>query len=112
VTDIPQSLNPQQVRERNLAAREIVAQLAEAMGSIQDLWLRLHTALSDTPILLTEINRLQIELIKARFDLANLVAAGLATLKAHRDDEPDALYYLRDELREQGHLPPDWWSRS
>lgn len=109
--DTPQSsrLDPQQVRERNLAAREIVAQLADAMGSIEDLWLRLHEALSDTPVLLSEITRLQVELIKARFNLANLVAACRATLKAHRDDEPDALYYLRDELRAQGHLPPEWW---
>jgi hypothetical protein len=34
---------------------------------------------------------------------ANLAAAGLATLAAHHDDEPDPLAYLRDELRAQGH---------
>ncbi|MFD0851179.1 hypothetical protein ACFQ07_03055 [Actinomadura adrarensis] len=79
------------------------------METIEDLWVRLHDALSDTPVLLTEINRLHVELIRARFDLANLVAAGRATLKAHRDGEPDALFYLRDELRAQGHLPPGWW---
>ncbi|GLZ07972.1 hypothetical protein Acsp03_54380 [Actinomadura sp. NBRC 104412] len=109
--DIPQSssIDPQRVRERNLAAREIVAQLADAMETIDDLWLRLHAALSDTPVLLTEINRLNVELIKARFNLSNLVAAARATLKAHREDEPDALYYVRDELRAQGQLPPEWW---
>ncbi|WP_395110272.1 hypothetical protein [Actinomadura sp. SCN-SB] len=112
--DIPQSssIDPQRVRERNLVAREIVAQLADAMGTIEDLWLRLHAALSDTPVLLAEINRLHVELIKARFNWANLVAAARVTLKADRDAEPDALYYLRDELRAQGQLPPEWWERS
>jgi hypothetical protein len=114
VPDTPQSssIDPQRVRERNLAAREIVAQLADAMGAIEDLWLRLHAALSDTPVLLIEITRLQVELISAQFNLANLVAAARATLKAQRENEPDPLYYLCDELRAQGHLPPEWWERS
>jgi hypothetical protein len=113
VPDTPQSsrIDPQQIRDRNRAAREIVAELADAMESIEDLWLRLHAALSDTPVLLSEVNRLLVELVKVRYDLANLVAASRATLKAQRDHEPDALFYLCDELRAQGQIPPEWWER-
>ncbi|MFI0371237.1 hypothetical protein ACH35V_25520 [Actinomadura sp. 1N219] len=102
----------QQVRARNLAAREIVSHLSAAMPSIEDLWLRLNGALADVPALVSEITRLASELAKVRRDRANLVAAGRATLNAERDAEPDPLYYLRDELRAQGHLPPDIWGRS
>jgi hypothetical protein len=114
VPDSPHNIriDPQEVRNRNRAAREIVATLSEAMPTIEDLWLRLHAALSDTPVLLSEVNRLVAMLVKVRRDRANLVAAARATLKADRDAEPDALYYLRDELRAQGHLPPDRWRRS
>jgi hypothetical protein len=42
----------------------------------------------------------EIRLLRAR--LANLVAAARATLSANDDGEPDALYYLRDELEAQG----------
>ncbi|TDE39366.1 hypothetical protein [Actinomadura sp. 6K520] len=105
-------VNVQEVRTRNLAAREIVANLSAAMPSIEDLWLRLYAALADVPALVSEITRLASVLAKVRRDRANLVAAGRATLKAERDAEPDPLYYLRDELRAQGHLPPDAWGRS
>ncbi|MFI0350388.1 hypothetical protein [Actinomadura sp. 9N407] len=105
-------IDPQEVRNRNRAAREIVSALSEAMPSIGDLWLRVHAALTDTPALLAELNRLAAEVITVRRDRANLVAAARATLKAEHDAEPDALYYLRDELRAQGQLPPNWWRRS
>ncbi|MCP9949082.1 hypothetical protein [Actinomadura madurae] len=105
-------VNVQEVRTRNLAAREIVSNLSAAMPSIEDLWLRLYAALADVPALVSEIGRLAAALSKLRRDRANLVAAGRATLKADRDAEPDPLYYLRDELRAQGHLPPDFWGRS
>ncbi|TDD20297.1 hypothetical protein E1287_41425 [Actinomadura sp. KC06] len=105
-------VNVQEVRTRNLAAREIVSHLAAAMPSIEDLWIRLNSALVDVPALVSEITRLAAELASARRDRANLVAAGRATLNAERDAEPDPLYYLRDELRAQGHLPPDTWGRA
>ena len=41
------------------------------------------------------------------FRYANLLAAARATLSAERDGESDPLWYLRDELRATGHLPPD-----
>ncbi|MFI0487191.1 hypothetical protein [Actinomadura sp. 9N215] len=112
--DIPPSVkvNVQEVRTRNLAAREIVSHLSAAMPAIEDLWIRLNGALADVPALVSEITRLASELAKVRRDRANLVAAGRATLNAQRDAEPDPLYYLRDELRAQGHLPPDTWGRS
>ncbi|TDD69400.1 hypothetical protein E1293_35810 [Actinomadura darangshiensis] len=105
-------VNVQEVRTRNLVAREIVSNLSAAMPSIEDLWLRLYGALADVPALVSEITRLSAVVSKVRRDRANLVAAGRATLKADRDAEPDPLYYLRDELRAQGHLPPDFWGRS
>ncbi|WP_344956200.1 hypothetical protein [Actinomadura miaoliensis] len=101
----------QEVRTRNLAAREIVSALSDAMPSIADLWLRLNAALADVPALNSEIIRLLAALAKVRRDHANLVAAGRATVNADQDAEPDPLYYLRDELRAQGHLPPDSWGR-
>ncbi|MFG2088010.1 hypothetical protein [Spirillospora sp. NPDC048824] len=100
-----------EVRTRNLAAREIVSALSEAMPAVAALWLRLNAALADFPALVSEITRLAAALAKVRRDRANLVAAGRATLNAERDAEPDPLYYLRDELRAQGHLPPESWGR-
>lgn len=99
-------VNVQEVRTRNLAAREIVSNLSAAMPSIEDLWLRLYAALADVPALVSEITRLAAVLSRVRRDRANLVAAGRATLRTDRAAEPDPLYYLRDELRAQGHLPP------
>lgn len=46
-----------------------------------------------------EINRL-------RLNYANLLASARATLTAWRDDEPDPLMYLIDELDAVGQLPP------
>lgn len=111
-TPQPTSLDLQGVRTRNLDAREIVSALSEAMPTIADLWLRLNAALADSPALTSEIKRLAVELAKARRGHANLIAAARATLNAHHDAEPDPLYYLRDELRAQGHLPPGGWGRS
>lgn len=48
--------------------------------------------------LYAELEDLRARLTVARTDHANLVAAALAALHAHADDEPDPLYYLRDEL--------------
>ena len=67
---------------------------------------KLAAALDTIPRLCTEIGRLRVRLARAIADLHNLVAAARATLGAHADGEPDALYYLRDELDAQGQLPP------
>jgi hypothetical protein len=72
---------------------------ASAMG-------KLAAALDTIPRLCTEIGRLRARLARTLTDLHNLIAAARATLGAHADGEPDALYYLRDELDAQGQLPP------
>ncbi|MFC9973208.1 hypothetical protein ACFVH6_20185 [Spirillospora sp. NPDC127200] len=104
-------LDIQEVRARNLAAREILSALSDSMPSVADLWLRLNAALADTPALNSEILRLAGELAKARREHADLIAAARAALHAERDGEEDPLYYVRDELRARGHLPPDVWGR-
>jgi hypothetical protein len=40
------------------------------------------------------------------FRYAHLLAAARATLSAEQEGEPDPMWYLRDELRATGHLPP------
>jgi hypothetical protein len=67
---------------------------------------KLAAALDTIPRLCTEIGRLRVRLARPITDLHNLIAAARATLGAHADGEPDALYYLRDELDAQGQLPP------
>jgi hypothetical protein len=57
------------------------------------------------------IQRLCRDLAALRLQYANLLAAARATLSAVRDDEPDALDYLTDELAAQHgqhDLNPDW----
>jgi hypothetical protein len=59
------------------------------------------------------IRRLCHDLADLRLHYANLLAAARATLSAARDDEPDALDYLADELAAQHgqhDLNPSWWN--
>jgi hypothetical protein len=68
----------------------------------------LWTAIADIPVMLTELERLSRLLTHARRDLADLLAAGRATLSADRDGEADPLAYLRDAVAEhQAWSPPD-----
>lgn len=83
--------------------QEVVSQYTHAASATR----KLAAALDTIPRLCAEIGRLRARLASALADLHNLVAAGRATLSAHADGEPDALYYLRDELQAQGQLPPD-----
>lgn len=64
----------------------------------------LGRALDTIPLLSAEITRLRRRLAAALNDFNNLLAAARAALSAHADGEEDPLYYLRDELRAQGHL--------
>jgi hypothetical protein len=90
-----------EVTTRNRSAREIVAALAAERPA--RIWQYLTDALADTPALITEITTLRALIAEERLDRANLAAAALATISAHRDGEPDPLSYLRDELSAQGH---------
>ena len=71
----------------------------------------LAAALATIPRLCAEIGRLRARLARTLTDLHNLIAAARATLGAHSDGEPDALYYLRDEFDAQGQLPPKYRER-
>lgn len=53
--------------------------------------------------LCTEIELLRARLTLARTHHANLVAAVRASLAADADQEPDPLYYVRDELSPDEH---------
>jgi hypothetical protein len=90
-----------EVTTRNRAARMIVDALAAERPA--RIWQYLTDALADTPALTAEVSRLRAQVADERLDRANLAAAALATISAHRDGEPDPLSYLRDELAVQGH---------
>ena len=87
--------------------QEVVSQHTHAASAVGTL-----AAVLDTiPRLCVEIGRLRARLARTLADLHNLIAAARATLGAHADGEPDALFYLRDELDAQGHLPPEYRER-
>lgn len=88
----------QEATTRNDLARSIVIGFASALPTLARFWEQLDAALADTPALIAELT-------DARQHYANLAAAGLATLAAHSDGEPDPLFYLRDELAAQSHAP-------
>ena len=86
---------------RSRTALVVIESLAaERPGRI---WQYLTDALADTPALAADIAALRVQLAEERLDHANLAAAGLATISAYDDNEPDPLCYLRDELDAQGH---------
>jgi hypothetical protein len=66
------------------------------------------TAIADIPVLLAEVDRLARLLSRTRWDFADLLAAGRATLAADHDGEPDPLSYLRDQVAEhRAWTPPE-----
>lgn len=93
----------QEVTTRNENARSIIAGFSAALPSLTGFWQQIDTALTDTSALADGLTRLSVDLAAIRAHRANLAAAGLATIAAHRDGEPDPLSYLRDELRAQGY---------
>ena len=108
----PPIVDLQEAATRNRAARRIIAGLATAAPTLDEIWQQLEAALADTPALSAEITRLRAELADIRLDRANLRAAARAVITAHLDGEPDPLSYLRDELQARGTLPADPGSRS
>ena len=104
MTESPRSTPPDDLPEvttRNRIARHLTEGFSVSFPA--DIWRYLATAFADVPALAAEITRLRAELTGARLDRANLAAAALATISAHREGEPDPLSYLRDELRAQEH---------
>lgn len=96
MTNVPQEpqTNLWEVATRNRIAHQIVTDiLTTTLGGI---WQYIETALADVPALVAEIDA-------TRLNRANLAAAALATIAAHRDGEPNPLSYLRDELTAQGY---------
>jgi hypothetical protein len=58
----------------------------------------MNAAMRDIPALVMEIERLWAIACLAHQRYANLRAAALACVAAYETDEPDPLFYLRDEL--------------
>lgn len=103
-THPPSRPDLQEASTRNRHARNIIIGFSHATPALAGLWQQVEHSLSDIPALIAEITRLHGELRTARLKLANLAAAGWATLAAIRDGEPDPLSSLRDELTAQGFL--------
>lgn len=88
----------EEITARTETARRMIAGFSAEMPALAEFWRTLDTALTDNLTLSAELARLSGELSATRLDMANLLAAGRATLAAYADGEPDPLYYLRDEL--------------
>jgi hypothetical protein len=113
------AVNIPEVMARNEIARDVVASFASATPTLAPVWGHVGAALADCAALAAGVARLAGELRAARLERANLLADMRATLAAHRDGEPDPLWYLRDALNaarsapqtpsggSDGRLPPD-----
>jgi hypothetical protein len=79
---------------------EILSRLRElaSAGTWEGCELPAINAIIDIARLLTEVNRLYLELARERLRSANLEAAIRAALGAESDGEADPLGYLRDEI--------------
>jgi hypothetical protein len=95
-------INLLEVSTRAEQAHNIITGFALTAPILANLWRQVSDALSDIPVLTTEILRLHDRLAASRIDCANLAAAGRITITAYHNDEPDPFAYLLDELRAQG----------
>jgi hypothetical protein len=96
------TINLLEVSTRAEHARHIITGFSLAAPTLADLWRQVNDALSDIPILTTEITGLRVRLTACRIDRANLAAAGRIAITACHNGEPDPLAYLQDELIAQG----------
>jgi hypothetical protein len=96
------TINLLEVSTRAEHARHVIAGFALAAPTLADLWRQVNEALSDIPILITEVTGLRARLTACRIDRANLAAAGRIATTAYHNGEPDPLAYLQDELIAQG----------
>jgi hypothetical protein len=104
VTDTPRTnpINLLEVTSRAERASRIVTSLSLAMPTLAGVWRQMDGALSEIPILASEISGLRDSLTACRIDRANLAAAGRATIAGFRSGETEPLSYLYDELLVQG----------
>jgi hypothetical protein len=65
-----------------------------------------YLAIRDIPDLVAEVERLWRLACDASQGYADLRAAALASIAAYQADEPNPLFYLRDELHARRPLPP------
>jgi hypothetical protein len=101
-TPITSPINLLEVSARAEHTQNIITGFALATPTLPDLWRQVSEALSDIPVLTTEIIRLRDRLAASRIDRANLAAAGQITIAAYHNGEPDPLNCLQDELCAQG----------
>ena len=92
----------QEVDARADTAHHIINGFALAIPTLADLWRQIDNSLSDISALVTALRTQHAALTACRLSRANLAAAGLASLTAWHNGEPDPLSYLRDELTAQG----------
>jgi hypothetical protein len=104
VPDTPSThtINLLEVSTRAEHARHIISGFSLSTPTLADLWSQVNEALSDIPILTTEVTGLRARLTACRIDRANLAAAGRIAITAYRNGESDPLAYLQDELIAQG----------
>lgn len=101
-TPSTRQINLLEVSTRAENARHIIRGFSLAAPTLGDLWRQVSEALSDIPVLTTEITGLRARLTACRVDRANLAAAGRISVTAYHNVEPDPLSYLQDELIAQG----------
>jgi hypothetical protein len=101
-TSSTETINLLEVSTRAEHARQIITGFSLSAPILADLWRQVNDALSDIPVLTTEITGLRARLTACRIDRANLAAAGRIAITAHHNGEPDPLAYLQDELIAQG----------
>lgn len=94
-----------EVDTRANVAHHIINGFARAIPTLADLWQQIDNSISDITALITEIRTQHAALVACRLNRANIAAAGLASLTAWQNGEPDPASYLLDELAAQGFNP-------
>jgi len=96
------TINLLEVNGRAEHARHIIAGFSRAEPALAELWGHVYDALSDIPVLTSEIAGLRERLTAIRVERANLAAACRITIVAYHNGDLDPLSYVRDELQAQG----------
>ena len=86
-TPTTRTVNLLEVSTRAKHAHQIITGFALATPALAGLWHQVNDALSDVPVLTTEITRLGAWLTACRVNRANLAAAGRLTIAAYHNGE-------------------------